>query len=545
MRTFWLQRYGSIAAFVVCALLFLQCSSPDPQQEILHQWGSQQAGFDPARPTVLYAFDVSTCLSCGLVGLKALIGKIRKLGLEANVLVVVASDQPGESQVLWDQFPRDMIIEDTLDALSKVFQVQTFPTMLVIAPDGTVLQKIPDPVHHFPSDDELRQLLAPTPQTLSEFPIHRSGPRTILAQIDDAVYLSHLQTSILLDKSQNKIFSLHTGTDSLFVLWKPADSLRFLPPFAPTTAIPDSLWARFKDEYGYPFLAVYNIAGVRDSTVIISFFTSFPRDPAAETLDLESQLGLLFLRLQSPRTAQLDSVVVLDGFPPKNEQFFFVGNQLLTFDYTDSVITGWEYRDGQWQELPFHLRFNPSEPASFGNAIRFPLYPVPLSSGAVLISLKLEYPVWLQWDSTQQQIIATPCCQDLFWLPQYRAKVHKLILSHFGGLRSMQQKMGLAAVPAEFQDRISTLGMEDSLVVLLFPFVKVDSTPRIDLGIDVSSIHHRYAFLSADLPEHRRKDQNRPVQVAVVAADPTQVIVLAKWKRIGWKGYRIPLKRSL
>ncbi len=128
-------------------------------------------------------------------------------------------------------------------------------------------------------------------------------------------------------------------------------------------------------------------------------------------------------------------------------------------------------------------------------------------------------------------------------MPQYRAKVHKLVLSKFGEITALKHKLGLT-VPARIQDYISCLRFQDSLVIVLMPFVKVDSVRQVDMGVDVSSVHRRYAFISANFPEHRR-DTIRPIQVAVVAADPTQVIVLAKWKRIGWKGYRIPLKLSL
>lgn len=169
---------------------------------------------------------MGTCLSCGTVGLKALINKIRKLGLDANILIVVSQDLPGESQMLKEKFPPHLIIEDTTEILKNIFKVQAFPTMLIIASDGTILRTIPDPVHHFPSDEELIQLLHPQ-TTLIKIDegrkLHPATTKTTLYDADAVFYLPEMNTSIILDESLNKVFSIDLSSDSLYILWEPHD----------------------------------------------------------------------------------------------------------------------------------------------------------------------------------------------------------------------------------------------------------------------------------------------------------------------------------
>ncbi len=521
--------------------LLLACSSRNPVVSTLHEWGSQNPEFNPNAPTVLYAFDVETCISCGTVGLKALIDKIRKLGLNANIFIVVSQDLPGESQMLKEKFPPSLIIEDTTAVLKKIFKVQSFPTMLIIAPDGTILRTIPDPVHHFPSDEELIQLLHPQTTLIrveEGRKLHPATTKTVLYYTDAVFYLPEMNTSIILDESMNKVFSIDLSSDSLYALWEPHDSLRFHPLFR--TQFPNSseaAWQQFVEEYAQPYIKLLDVLAFQDSLLTLSAVIQTANEDEKGKISPNSFLASLTLRILSPRKAILRSVEPLPEPLQSYDKLLLFDGKLTALANTDSTIVGWIYRNGQWEELPFILPYDDSDPENL-RSIQHPIHTIKQQHGTVIVSLKLPQPVRLYYDSLHRTIAWQPCCNALFWTDLYEKTLQKIIAENFGTIQSMIRDLGgMSDAPIMFKDNLQTFAVSDSTFAILAPFARIDTSSDINIGIDFLSLQRRLFFPVFSIENVK---SNIPKCIALVAVTPTDFTLLIKWKRKGWRLFTFP-----
>lgn len=207
--------------------------------------------FLPQRPTVLFAFNLPTSVSCGVAGMKRYIQNIRQLERDANIIIAIEADLPEEVLPMQQRLRNQWIVADTNSALKNTFHIQTFPSLLIIDTSGKVTLRIVDPAHHFPPPSVLIQHLPPKPLSLK--PYHKSihTPKGMMAppQLAD---LAPLSDSLLLavDKIFGRLVALNLQTNSWQTVWQFSDSLRFHPFFS---SYPVDKWDSVQSLLGLPF----------------------------------------------------------------------------------------------------------------------------------------------------------------------------------------------------------------------------------------------------------------------------------------------------
>lgn len=224
-----------ISVFLIFALtscIFTR-QQPNPIKQAVDGWGKMIKNYSPANPTLLLAFDIHSCISCGSFAIKFLQEKIQKYNLAANLLIVIAVDQPGESKAAVPKNFHDLVGEDTNQTLAKVFSVELFPTLLILNSRGQIRHTIVDPVHNFPDDAMLLRYLTPAPIGLSpeEHSLVPQSPGTLLIEASSAGNAPELPFVYIVDSKQNAIFTIDPVATNLEKLWKATDSIRSHPDY--------------------------------------------------------------------------------------------------------------------------------------------------------------------------------------------------------------------------------------------------------------------------------------------------------------------------
>lgn len=250
-----------------------------------------------------------------------------------------------------------------------------------------------------------------------------------------------------------------------------------------------------------------------------------------------SFLAALTLRIASPRKAVLHSVEPLPEPLWSYDKLSLFGKWLIALANTDSAIVGWIHRDGQWEELPFVLPYDDSEPEKL-RPIQRTIHLIEQKQRAIIVSLKLPQPIQLYYDSLDHTIKEQPCCDALFWTNLYQKSSQKFITENLGTMQSMLRDLGGASdVPIFIKDNLQTFAINDSTFAILAPFIRIDTSRDVHIGIDFLSLNRRISFPAFTIANFR---SNFPKSIKLIAVTPSDFTLLIKWNRKGWRLHRFP-----
>jgi len=208
-------------------------------------WGrAQKRGFVSQRPTILIMTSVQTCISCGGAGIKETLDLIESTRADANVFVVALVDASGDAKRLRKLFPTVTLVEDTANVAETVFNVDTIPLVLIVAPNGSILYRRADPAHNPVTTQELLSHVSYKPilRTLPVLSgISLSEGECTLAKITSS-YVDHRNNrALLIDNANNQLFLLDLKKAKVTECIEPdsAMDLLFLP-VSDTITHPDS-----------------------------------------------------------------------------------------------------------------------------------------------------------------------------------------------------------------------------------------------------------------------------------------------------------------
>ncbi len=514
-------------------------SLPEKIQQQIHRWGKNIADFSPQRPTVLFAFNLPTSISCGVAGMKHYARNLQQLARDANFIIAIETDSPEEILPMQQRLQNKWVVADTGYALRNIFHIQNFPTLLIIDTSGNETLRIVDPAHHFPPPSVLIRHLPPKPLPLEPYHKLIRTPKGMIAppQLADLAPLSISSTALLaIDKIFGRLVVLDLRTNTWQTVWQFSDSFRFHPFFRP---YPIDRWDSVQSLLGLPFAIpsriVQQYAHHSPFVLIRCMVPSHRKDRLIEQL-------LLWVSFDS--TWNLKEIHPLPYQPlPDLNRFFFYQHHFYGIRADSS---GYRLYYCSLQDTTWHP-FSP------------PIFPEAKNIPAEMQQASYE----IRWTFTSKyaclyaiNFSAFPFLKLYF---QSSPKAELDTLHQFIGLAARYQKAFFATLASMLQEVLTQTGAEtlsqlsfeelgsllplnDSTVVFFAPIT--DTTGPRGFAIQILNPE---SGIQADLlfqpPKHPPQDQLRYYYCAITPDGILQL--LTKRRKSGWHLYSIPLSSWL
>jgi len=514
--------------------------NPDIARQI-RQWGKQLEDFNPERPTVLFATDVSTCFACGGAGINEALEEIKQSQLNVNTMVVIAVEAQGEAEVFREAFRTRNIVEDLEGALEKLFKLTVFPTAVIISPKGAILHTHPDPTHNPLTVGVLLTYLDQKPQTLSNGQ-KLSATGGMLVDIDWALPQPERNRVILCDRSQNALFLFEPDHARYRLLWKSHDSLLFSPVISRFLQLPNSPEARAKLQsliaktrkfYPTPFVSLSYPLYIRDDTLCATLSLSYPTENgAAITLESSNARALFLLREHTAELVHLDSLPTFPSSLGAAHPFLWQGELFVTGEAsTEFHVALYQYRQGKWTAFASF----PFAPSDTQLSRQFQIQPLPLTTPNLLALVSPRLPAIVGFIRHHQKL-------DTLYIP---------LAGKLARISTTWQEKAREALE-EVKRIAKLLGVDTPRVALSIPLdgmIVNDSTlcvivyPSQELRIDYPAVqfYSPSGFLREILYAVSPPAEKEVRTDSKAFLSGRELLMLVKWKPSGWYMYRVNL----
>lgn len=119
-------------------------------RDALGGWSRAFKGFSRARPTVVFTSSLAQCAGCCASAVNGVLGLIEGAGWDANIVVLIATDQPEEVGAVRRLFKHPNVIADVNRRTWKALRArEDVPCVYVLSASGEVLARRPDIQHRY------------------------------------------------------------------------------------------------------------------------------------------------------------------------------------------------------------------------------------------------------------------------------------------------------------------------------------------------------------------------------------------------------------
>ncbi len=525
--------YSILLAITLC--LLSSCtfftSDSNPVQRAIQQWGSSVQNFAPSYPMVLVAFDIQSCISCGALAIKLIQDKIAKYNLAANLLIVIAVDQPGESQAAIPSNFHNIVVEDTNGTLEKFFDVRNYPTLLIVDSKGKIRYRLFDPVHNFPSDDILLRYLAPIPIDLSYRGnrLQSADQKSILIEITDVSAHPSQSMVYAVDGKQNALFSITPHTAQMLKIWKASDSLRYHPDYQ--SQLSDSLdwWEKLRQQVPIAFAKLEAVVYASSSVVVLQ--GSLLRRKGRAVLQVPS---LFYLSSSLP--PRVLSLRFLPHIPGKLVNFQILQNQLLALSASPDQLAVYSISP----QDTFRRVADLPQDTLLPSIIQRRVYSDPSCAinrtTALIFDLKLPSMVMLVFAPDTLRIDAVYRIPLTGTLYRYRLRYFRKFIQSFGEIQGILSSLQKSSSPIWLDSPVSLSFLNDTVWVVSVPYTdKRTNVPH--LAVQWYTLRGLFKERIYSFDQEARTD--RYVTGSLLVSNHRLYFVL-KWKKRGWYVYPIP-----
>lgn len=303
----------------------------------LQQWRKKAATFDTAKPTLLFTTSIMGCAGCCASAINHMIGVAGAAGIDANILVVVATPIPREGLAMRKLFKTRNVAEDADNVLSSVFHTNgLLPDLYVLDAGDRVLHRHQDLQHNYLEDSTLRRYL-PIPErnrgdtvSLHSFIQLQEDDDHIIGDIRSVHMDTGSRTLEFLETRQNAIYRFGVDSGQLMAVY-PVDSSiawHFKKP-----GDRDDWWADLAEAY-QPLVKYDGIIhrGNDTSYVLAELFTHYTAtiDSTGEKprTNIRWEKGLCVLKVADGRALSVDTVETSPWYP--YGEAIALGNDILS-----------------------------------------------------------------------------------------------------------------------------------------------------------------------------------------------------------------------
>ncbi len=530
-----------ISVFLIFALtscIFTR-QQPNPIKQAIDRWGKSAKNYSPKNSTLLLAFDIHSCISCGSFAIKLLQQKIQKYNLAANLLIVIAVDQPGESKAALPKNFHDLVAEDTNQTLKKVFSVELFPTLLIVNSRGQIRHTIVDPVHNFPDDATLLRYLSPSPIGLvpEERLLLPQSPGTLLIEASNTGNAPELPFVYIVDSKQNAIFTIDPIAAKLVKLWKASDSIRFHPDYQARFDIDISdWWQQFREQSPIPFAMLEAIVYCSSSEVaVLAYLLTRIAEGGA------SQVPVLLLFSTQP-SFQLRAIKYLPNIPGERYTLQKFGEYLIAFSSQPDSVKLYALQASDSSEIREIADFE--QDTTLPSLIQTRVYNAPEFSlrrnAALVFYLKLPSLVYLRFPHNSLDSLITKTFPYTKALQGYRFAQFRVFLDAYDEIQRLLTRMHRESTPIYLSSSLFLHSLNDTTWILA---AKYNKTPKAEHSLSLLLQWYTPSGLTKEriyiltFPKIDKEDQRRSWRILTYQ---NRLYLLIKWRKKGWCIYSIP-----